>query len=218
MTRFVHAIATLVTAASLSAQQPGSVVRDRPPVIWAPPKITLPENSPRPTVPKPMVTGLTVAGWRIELEQTELEQAQKHFGGTIGSSGDASEALGWLCLYGKDKDGLWGLWLLSGEIDGPSIGGIQWQRLPSGARIDPRCRSIEKGKVNLPIAVHLGMTRKEAEIVLGKPSMVKSDVAEYYHEHNLTLHNELYVADNDVYVFYRYGAVWSVQVNYTISS
>jgi hypothetical protein len=218
MSRVVYTIALLVTAAALSAQQPGSHVHDRSEAIWAPPHFAIPEDSPHPTVPKPMVTRLTVAGWPIELERTELEQAQRHFGGTMGKIGDASEALHWLCLYGKDKDGLWGLWLLSEEIDGPSIGGIQWQRLPTDTQMDRKCKLIVKGSVELPIAVHLGMTQKEVELVLGKPSMINGEVVEYSHEHSFTVHKEAYIANNDLYVVYRNGVVWSLVVNYTIDS
>src|ERR1700692_3213940 len=153
MSRVVHTIALAAMAAALSAQQSGSHAHDRPAPIWAPPTFTIPEDSPHATVPKAMVTRLTVAGWPIQLERTELQQAQAHFGGTMGKIGDASEALHWLCLYGRDRDGLWGLWLLSEEIDGPSIGGIQWQRLPADAQMDRKCKSIEKGRVELPLTL-----------------------------------------------------------------
>jgi hypothetical protein len=205
-------------AAALSAQQPGSYAHDRTAAIWAPPNFAIPEDSPHPTVPKPMVTRLTVAGWPIELQRTELEQAQRHFGGTMGKIGDASEALHFLCLYGKDKDGLWGLWLLNEENDGPSIGGIQWQRLPADAQMDRKCKLIVKGGVELPIAVHLGMTQNEAERVLGKPSLTKGDIAVYSHEHSFTAHKEQYTADNELYVVYKNGWVWSLVVNYAIDS
>jgi len=218
MSRVVHTIALLTMAAALSGQQPGSHAHDRSTPIWAPPSVAIPEDPPHPTVPKPMVTKLTVAGWPIELERTELEQAQEHFGGTMGKIGDASESLRWLCLYGKDRDGLWGLWLLSEEIDGPSIGGIQWQRLPTDTQVDRKCKLIAKGGVELPIALHLGMTQKEAELVLGKPSLVKGEIAVYSHEHSFTARKEQYTADNELYVVYRNGVVWSLIVNYSIDS
>ena len=218
MPRVVHTIALLVMAAVLSAQQPGSHAHDRSAAIWAPPNFAIPEDSPHPTVPKPIVTRLTVGGWPIELERTELERAQSHFGGTMGKIGDASEALRWLCLYGKDSEGLWGLWLLSEEIDGPSIGGIQWQRLPVDAQMDRKCKSIPKGSVELPIAVHLGLTQKEVELVLGKPSMINGEVAVYSHERGFTAHKESYVATNDLYVVYKNGVVWSLVVHYAIDS
>jgi hypothetical protein len=218
MPRVVHTIALLVMSTALIAQQPPSHARDHTAAIWAPPPFAIPEDSPQPTVPKSLVTRLTVAGWPIELERTELQQAQSHFGGTMGKIEDGSEALHWLCLYGKDKDGLWGLWLLSEEVDGPSIGGIQWQRLPADTQMDRKCKLIVKGSVELPIAVHLGMTQKEAELVLGKPSLVKGDVAVYAHEHNYTVHKEAYVANNDLYVVYQNGVVWSLVVHYAIDS
>jgi hypothetical protein len=218
MPRVVYTIALLVMAAVLSAQHSGSHAHDRPAPIWAPPNSSLPEDLPHPTAPKPLVTRLTVAGWPIILERTELGQAEAHFGGTMGKIGDASEELHWLCLYGKDKDGLWGLWLLSEEIDGPSVGGIQWQRLPTDAQMDRKCKLIVKGGVELPIAVHPGMTQVETELVLGKPSMVKGDVAVYSHEHSYTVHKEAYTATNDLYVIYKNGVVWSLVVKYTIDS
>lgn len=218
MSRVVHTIALLVMAAALSAQQPGSHKHDRLEAIWAPPPFAIPEDSPHPTIPKPLVTRLAVAGWPIQLERTELEQAQSHFGGTMGKIGDASESLRWLCLHGKDQNGLWGLWLLSEETDGPSIGGIQWQRLPADAQIDRKCKSIVKGGVELPIAVHLGMTQREVELVLGKPSVINGDNAVYSHERSFMAHKESYVANNDLYVVYRDGVVWSLVVHYSIDS
>lgn len=218
MSRVLHTIALLVMAVALSAQQPGSNVHDRSAAIWAPPTFSPPEDIPHPTVPKPLVTRLTVAGWPIILERTELEQAQTHFGGTMGKIGDASEELRWLCLYGKDNDGLWGLWLLSEEIDGPSIGGIQWQRLPADAQMDRKCKLIGKGNVELPIAVHLGMTQKETDLVLGKPSMINGEVAVYSHERSFIAHKESYVANNELYVVYKNGVVWSLVVHYAIDS
>ena len=218
MKRVVHTIALLVTAAALGAQQPGQRTHDQSAVIWAPPDLSLPEDLPGPTVPLTMVTRLNVAGWPIELEQTELQQAQKHFGGTIGNSGDASEALGFLCLYGKDNGGLWALWLMSGEPDGKSVGSIQWERLPPDARMDPRCKLLASGGVDLPVALRLDMRRKDAERVLGKPTSVYHDSDLYSHEHKLTIKNEPYSADNNLFLKFRNGVLWSLVVNYSIIS
>jgi hypothetical protein len=168
-----------------------------------------------------MVTGLKVGGWPVTLETTELVAAQKHFGGVLGHRGDASEALGWICLYLLDGTVPWVLWLYSGEIDGPAIGGFQWQQLESGARMDRRCRTLDMktGTVELlPSPLRLGMTAVQVERILGKPSGKYRDRLFYDHEQNLTIRNEPYTLDNDVLIVFRNGQVWAIEANHTTQS
>ncbi len=53
---------------------------------------------------------------QVNLEETPLKEVQKGLGGTIGSRGDASEALRWLCFHGSDAKGRWALWLESNTL------------------------------------------------------------------------------------------------------
>jgi hypothetical protein len=140
--------------------------------IWAPPSVKLPSEWPQSTREEPIITRITVAGFPIQLEHSRLDVLAKHLKVATGHQGDASASLAWLCLHGKDQGGLWGLWLTSGEIDGPMIGGFQLQRLTPGVALDSRCSSLSDSSrsIALPIPIHLGMTEAQVEAALGKPS------------------------------------------------
>jgi hypothetical protein len=210
------ASASFTSVAQLTSQQPES-----PPLTWAPPSVEMPSELPQATVPNTIVTRITVSGYPITLEQTLLESVGRRMGVIAGHRGDAGDYLAWLCFYGRDAVGIWGLWLTSGEIDGPMIGGFQWQRLPADARMDGRCKLLDtshRPSIELPIALHLGMSESQVEALVGKPSSKYRDTSIYVHEHSLKLHGEQYSADNSLYLSYRSGALWTVLVNYTISS
>jgi hypothetical protein len=189
-------------------------------VVWGPPNLELPSTFPKASVKNEIVKGLKVGDWPIILETTELAQAQRHFGAVVGSRGDASEALAWICLRGSDDKGTWALWLYSGEIDGPAIGGFQWQRISQGLHLDRRCKllSSQQGSVELPIHVSLGMSKAEVVAALGRPSGMFRNLAIYSHEHDVELHNEPYTVDNDVIIEYREAAVSTIAVNHTTSN
>lgn len=190
------------------------------PVVWGPPNLPWPSEIPPPTVPKELIKGLKVGDWPIVLETTFLLQAQEKLGGTVGYRGDASEALAWICFYRLDESGPWVLWLYSGEIDGPAIGGFQWQRLEIGAKMDRRCIALDKrmGTVELPSSLHLGMTAAEVESAIGKPTRRYRDSLLYSHEHNRTVGAEPYTLDNDVLIVFKNGKVWAISAKHTTSS
>ena len=179
-----------------------------------------PSVAPSPTIPKEMVSHLTVANWPITLETTMLTDAQRRFGGSLGQSGDASEFLQWLCLYRHNAEDGWVLWLTSGEIDGGSIGGFVWLRMSSRQTIDSRCTelSTEQAKVILPIPLKLNMTRNKVEQLLGKPSGRFHETFTYLHKHEGTIRNASYTWENSIDVVYRRGLVQAIQVDLTISS
>jgi hypothetical protein len=210
----------LVFAALVAFGQASDEGESRPHVIWGPPQNEWPDTQLQPTVPNEMIKGLKVAGWPIALEKTELVEAQRHFGGTIGSRGDAGEALGWLCLYRRDRDASWVLWLESSEVDGPTIGSFRWQRLSVDSEMDRRCELLSKegASISLPLALQLGM--KEADVVtkLGKPSSHRGDTAIYAHEHSLIIHSEPYTLSNDVLIVYRNAVTWAIEAVHTTVS
>jgi hypothetical protein len=187
--------------------------------VWAPPAADWPKTFPRPTVTKDLISEITVAGWPIKLEETGLAEAKKHFGGVIGSSGDAAETLAWLCLRGNDGAGQWVLWLYSGEINGPAIGGFQWQRVSPDLRLDSRCKYLatRNGPVELPVHLHLDMTEEEVDAEIGPPSRRYRDSAIYSYERSLTLHNEPYTLRDDVLITYRGGRVSVIAANHLTS-
>ena len=183
-------------------------------ILWSPPRIGWPDELPPSTVPQEMIGTLHVADMRIILEDTALENAQKHFGGPIGSRGDAGEAEGWLCLHGSDSNGPWIFWLTSGEIDGPAIDGFQWRRLSAGEAPDRRCHTLPLGnsRIELPIPIRLGTSETEARRTLGRPTFARGKLLIFCHEHQTIIDRENYTVSNNIAVVLRDGVVWAIQV------
>ena len=188
--------------------------------IWGPPEIAWPIVRFQPTVTREMVGSLNIAGFPINLEETELVTTQKHFGGEIGNRGDAGDALGWLCLYRRDQGTSWVLWLESSEIDGPTIGGFRWQKLDPNSKMDKRCQSLEESNASfsLPLALRLGMKEAEVRSTLGQPSARSGEMAIYEHEHNVTIGSEPYEVSNIVIITYHCGRVWAINVTHSTVS
>jgi len=186
MTRIVIAILLATTAAAFA--QP-----DR--IVWQPPTRDLPDTLPHATVSKEMITKLRVAKTQIVLEKTPLDQVQKNLGGTIGSRGDASEALQWLCFHGADAKGRWALWLESSEMGGGNIDGFTWQRIADKAALDRRCRK-KAVEIELPIQIAIGLTESEVRGNLGTPTTKYLNTLIYDHEHQETVRDEPFTASN----------------------
>lgn len=112
------------------------------------------------------------------------------------------------------------LWLESFEIDGPTIGGFQWQQLPADSKMDERCQPLrgDDASLRMPLALRLGM--KEADVVaaLGQPSKRNGNTVIYVHEHDRTIRAEPYTVSNDVIITYRAGRIWAVEVTHSTVS
>jgi hypothetical protein len=145
-------ISILLTIAAAFAQS------DR--TIWQHPTLDLPVTLPHATVSKEIITKLRVSKMQIILEETPLSDVQKNLGGTIGASGDASEALQWLCFHGSDAKGRWALWLESDEMGGGNVDGFACQRIAERATIDRRCRT-QPIEIELPIQLAIGLPESE---------------------------------------------------------
>ncbi len=210
----------LLLTATAFGQVAGNGVDDAAPIPWRPFEIQFPSAAFPPTIPKEMVSHLSVANFPITLETTKLTDAQRRFGGLIGHSGDAGDSLGWLCFYQRNASDGWVLWLTSGEIDGESIGGFVWLSMSSEQKIDSRCKALkaEQGIVMSPIPLRLGMTELQVEQLLGKPSGRFHNTFTYLHEHEGTIRDTPYTWDNSIDIVYRNGVVRAIHVNLTISS
>jgi hypothetical protein len=198
-----------------TSQAQNSDFQERDQSIWEPPKVFVEfPLSTKATAPKDMIKGLRVAEQPIVLEKTKLTTVQKTLRGVIGHRGDAGESLGWLCLHASDSHGRWVLWLLSGEIDDGSVGGFRWELIKQARPFDPRCSALSHPEpiVELPIRLHLGMTRDEVLNTLGKPTTETGETLVYLHEHELTLHNEPYTDMNTVNIVLRGKRVTAIQV------
>ena len=148
----------LLLTVTAFGQIAGISVDDASPIPWRPFQMQFPSVAFPPTVPKEMVNHLMVANWPIILETTKLTDAQRQFGGLLGTSGDAGDSLRWVCLYRRSASDGWVLWLTSGEIDGESIGSFVWRRMSSEQKIDYRCKALgtEQGIVTSPIPLQTG--------------------------------------------------------------
>lgn len=172
-----------------------------------------PDNIPGSNTPRETIGSLSVAGFPIEFEATKLQDAQKHFGGKIGYSGDASTALSWLCLYGSDSDGSWLLWLWSEEMDGPNIGGFQWRRLFPDERPDARCAAVpgRSEEIRLPIALRPGASKQEVTRILGMPALIRKDRLYYEHERSVAIGGIDYTVSNSLAIAFRNDQVYELQ-------
>lgn len=206
MSRIVIAILLTTTAFAQSNR-----------VVWQPPTLELPDKLPHPSVSKEMITKLWVAKTQIILEKTPINEIQKNLGGTIGSRGDASEALQWLCFHGSDAKGQWALWLESSEMGGGNVDGFAWQRIAEKAVLDRRCHK-QAVDIELPIQIAMGLTESEVRKNLGTPTAKHLNTLIYDHEHQETVRDEHFTASNTVYVELRGGVVSAVQVWKTTSN
>lgn len=196
---------------SQSSQNPSSSVA----TIWKPPASDFWHSIPNATVPKAMVSNLTVAGASVVLETTPLRTIATRFSATIGRRGDAGDSVRWLCFHGSDSGGQWALWLESYEIDGGTVGGFEWQQIGNGAVFDRRCRTLSAGSVELPRGLRLGLTSEEVKTVLGRPTAARGEVAIYVHSHKLSLRGKPFTSENVVQVVFRQGKVQSIDVSKT---
>lgn len=183
------------------------------PAIWEPPATIDFPGTVKASIPKEMITSLRAAGKNIVLDETDLKAVQSDIGGTIGNRGDAGDALGWLCFHGGEARAQWVLWLMSGEINGGSVGGFRWQRADQTAHFDSKCRKFPDGRrgVEFPLEVQLGTSENQILHILGQPSDRHGETLLYLHEHEVTVKNQPFTAMNTVAVVLRKQAVWAIE-------
>jgi hypothetical protein len=184
--------------------------------LWEPPDypdLGLLQKTP-PTIPKLMVSDFRLADFEIVFEKTPLTALQSRFGGEIGSIGDASETLEWLCLTGSGKSGRWVVWLESSEVDGGTVGSFQWQGIAQRAEVDHRCVQLPSasGGMKLSNGLHPGISEDDLFRILGKPSTRNGNVLVFLHEHQETIHNEPYTVSNTVSIILSGGIVTAITV------
>ena len=173
-------------------------------ILWVPPRIDWPQTGADGVV----IHRLSVADFSIALDQTTLQDAKQHLGGTIGSRGDAGDAEQWLCFHGSDEVGSWIFWLTSVEINGDAVGGFIWQRVDPGMSPDLRCRSLDgHDSIKLAPAIRLVMKKPKVMEILGAPTSTVRDSLFYMHEHKKTIETVEYTVFNGVEVTIRNGVV-----------
>ena len=199
----VPAIAALLATCLVSAQT-GAPVRGSAVGQWSPPRIDWPDSRTKSSV----LHKVSVAGFPIVLDQTLLEDAQKHLGGVKGSAGDAGDAEAWLCFRGGDANGPWLFWLTSDEINGQAIGGFIWKRIDDTAVVDSRCALLHGiDPIKLELDIHLGMTKANILRFLGAASVLRDQEMFYLHEREKTIQGTPYTISNGIEVTIREGVV-----------
>jgi hypothetical protein len=163
-----------------------------------------------------MITTLRVAKVPIILEKTELKEVERHLGGSIKTSGDASTANASRCYCGTDANGRWALWLGSSELQGLCwIDGFILQRLDANARTEGRCHMIpdDDGGIELPITLQLGLTELQVRKILGRPTITYRGTLIFYRGHQETVRSVPNTVSNTVAVALRGGLVWAIEVS-----
>jgi len=185
-------------------------------VPWAPVSLFgFPDGAfPKATGTKVMMVSLSVEGMPIILEETMIVDVQKRFGAEFGHSGDAGDSLGWFCLEGNDPGGNWVFWLISGEIDGPTIGSFQWKRISADAVVDPRCHQVGDVGVAIrpPWQLQLGDSEIQVGKILGKPALVQGGTRFFVHDHKEMIRNEEIDVSSSVAVRIGKGQVEEIEV------
>lgn len=204
-------VALILLAASVAAAQSSAGT------VWQPPTFDLPETPPKASIPKEMITSLRIGKLSITLEETLLRDVARNLGGTIGSSGDAGDALHWLCLHGSDASGRWALWLESDEMGGGRIDGFALQRISSRVTVDPRCRA-EEVQIDLPLRLRIGLKESEVRKILGSPTAKYRNTLIFDHEHEQMVRNEPFTVSNSVYVILNGDAARGIHVWKTTSN
>ncbi|MGA9039985.1 MAG: hypothetical protein WB421_05565 [Terriglobales bacterium] len=210
----------IVTCAAFTQTADHSLPSGGGHTVWEPPAWNFLTALPNSTVPKEMLATLRVSGLPISLEETRMDDARNHLGGTIGRKGDAGDFLEWLCLHHSDSRGRWVLWLESGEIDGGTVGSFQWQRLDKDGLLDQRCQMLQGAGsgIKLPISLQLGMTETEVLKTLGAPTTRHGNRLIYVHEHQESIRGEPFTSTNIVSILLRGGMVWAIDVSKTTTS
>ena len=148
---------------------------------WEPPSISDGPQLPPIAVSSDLMPSLRIGSVDVVLNRTPLAAIARQFEARIGRRGEANDALGWICLTGRDAGGRWMLWLQSGEIHGGAIGAFQLRRIGAAERIDSRC-VISRADIRTLAAVRLGTSRADVKRLLGEFSGAPAMVS-YLYEH-----------------------------------
>jgi len=168
--------------------------------VWEPPERLSNPVDHSPPRRLEFITNLRVAAVTVILEHTRLATVQSQIGGAIGRRGDASQALAWLCVHGRDARGVWALWLEAGEIHGGTVGAFQLRRLDSHSRFDGRCQSVAGSSAVLADGVRLGLSGAQITRILGRPASAAGDTWLYTYEHPQVVRGEPFTTSSTLII------------------
>lgn len=181
----------------------------------------LPDSSVQPTLSRPPAIGFRIGATRILFETVPLEKIRRTVGGgAVGHRGDAGDSAYWLCytvLNGRAHR----LWLVAGELDGPShlVSRVVALRLPIGADAAAGCPALpRKLSISLAPTVRLGMTEVQVESVLGPPSLVSGDVRQWAYLRAVPVGRASFERSSYVRVVLKEGSVAQVSSGQTTTN
>jgi hypothetical protein len=160
------------------------------PPVWEPPNLWPEAAVSEPTGSRDFMRKLRIGSYTVVLEDTPLRDVSSRFGAAIGRRGDAGEGLEWVCLQGHDPQGRWVLWLESGEVHGPTVGGVLLERLATDVHVDDRCTRLQGIPLSLPVPVSLGMSKPAVLHSLGQPTADADETLVYSSCHAINLSTE----------------------------
>jgi len=141
-----------------------------------------------PTVVKRLATRFSLGAFAGRLEETPLDAVREAVGeGTIQHQGDAGGSIYWLCYRHAQHR----LWLSSGDIGGPNhlVTEFVEEFTEKDAETSADCAILPEKFSPFVVdgKLHLGMSRSEVVMTLGRPS--KSEAARVVYSHHGKLAN-----------------------------
>jgi hypothetical protein len=102
----------------------------------------------KPNIPKPMVRGIAVGGFKMELQHTKLSQVKKQFGGTVQTQGSNKTLVNWLCYHTDGSKGqAANTWFISNILGGGEFVMIVAVQAADPAKIPGDCQPAPKNFV-----------------------------------------------------------------------
>lgn len=136
-----------------------------------------------PTIVKRLATRFSLGAFAGRFEETPLGAVREAVGeGTIQHQGDAGASIYWLCYRRAQHR----LWISSGDIGGPDhrVTEIVEELTEKETETSTDCAVIPEKFATLVFdgKLHLGMSRSEVVMAMGRPS--KSEAAQMLYSHH----------------------------------
>jgi hypothetical protein len=149
--------------------------------------------APTATLKKPPVKSLSMGSLTIQIETTRLKDVLTKIGiGKIQHRGDAAESTYWLCYLIPNSIHQARIWLMSGEIDGGTVGSIAVKLTKPDETETPSCPALPTNYRPVQFERKIGLENKESDLrkILGKASLVANDWIHFDSEQEVMIHGE----------------------------
>ena len=177
--------------------------------------------APTATLKKPPVKSLSLGSLTIELETTELQAVLTKIGiGEIQHRGDASESTYWLCYFIPNSTHQARIWLMSGEINGGTVGSVALKLTKQDETETPSCPALPTNYRPLQLERNIGLENKESDLrkILGKPSLVANNWIHFDSEQKIMLHGQEFTESGILSARFVKGRIEELWVSKTTSN